>query len=332
MKGPFPAVIQQYISNPKLFDNTKRKFDLRIYVVVFDMEPLTAYIYNEGLVRCCSKDYQAPNVENCKIPHIHLTNSKINPSNSSSSSIEANTQNTNNKKATPAVEWENQVLVDIDDDTINGTLSSIELNKENSNNTTAVDEQSNKFLLTSWLEKPGNVESTSDFWKQVHDSVAATLLAIQPTCALMYNTCFPLSDRRENNVCRSFQTLGFDFIPDADNKLWLLEVNNNPSLNLDTRIDHKIKLPLLENIFNILSQTNKLSRRECVNRDIFKEVTFNETISDNYNMLRMIYTNLCGKYIVKYIIIDTCWEKKINNKHTGTKLTIFIYLVIFRLD
>ena len=72
----------------------------------------------------------------------------------------------------------------------------------------------------------------------------------------MYNTCFPLSDRRENNVCRSFQTLGFDFIPDADNKLWLLEVNNNPSLNLDTRIDHKIKLPLLENIFNILSQTN----------------------------------------------------------------------------
>ena len=82
MKGPFPAVIQQYISNPKLFDNTKRKFDLRIYVVVFDMEPLTAYIYNEGLVRCCSKDYQAPNVENCKIPHIHLTNSKINPSNS----------------------------------------------------------------------------------------------------------------------------------------------------------------------------------------------------------------------------------------------------------
>ena len=43
---------------------------------------------------------------------------------------------------------------------------------------------------------------------------------------------FSIIDRRENNVCRSFQTLGFDFIPDADD-IMVLEVNNNPSLNLD---------------------------------------------------------------------------------------------------
>ena len=41
-----------------------------------------------------------------------------------------------------------------------------------------------------------------------------------------------------------------------------------------------------------------------------KKKVSDETISDNYNMLRMIYTNLCGKYIVKYIIIDTCCKKK----------------------
>ena len=277
MKGPFPAVVQQYISKPKLFNDTNKKFDLRIYVVVFGMEPLKAYIYNEGLVRCCSKEYEMPNVENCKIPHIHLTNSKINPSTSSSKKTSFTTMQNSNSKP---VAWDCQVLVD-----------DVEADENNKENSDFSEEASNKFLLSSWLEKPGNVESIPNFWKQVHDSVAATLLAIQPTCALMYNTCFPSSDRQENNVSRSFQTLGFDFIPDVNNKLWLLEVNNNPSLNLDTSIDCKIKLPLLENVFNILSS---ISSDGCVNKSIFRGVQFNETISDNYNLLRMVYTSLCG--------------------------------------
>jgi hypothetical protein len=276
MKGPFPAVVQQYISKPKLFNDTNKKFDLRIYVVVFDMEPLKAYVYNEGLVRCCSKEYEMPNLENCKIPHIHLTNSKINPSTSSKKTSFTTMQNNTSKP----VAWDHQVLV--------GTVEDDGSNKENGDFS---EEASNKFLLSSWLEKPGNVVSIPNFWKQVHDSVAATLLAIQPTCVLMYNTCFPSSDRHENNVSRSFQTLGFDFIPDVNNKLWLLEVNNNPSLNLDTPVDHKIKLPLLENVFNILSSK---SSDGCVNKNIFRRVQFNENISDNYNMLRMVYTNLCG--------------------------------------
>ena len=64
-----------------LFKDTGRKFDLRIYVVVTDMQNnIEAAIYAEGLVRCCCVPYEAPSTENARIPHIHLTNSKINPS------------------------------------------------------------------------------------------------------------------------------------------------------------------------------------------------------------------------------------------------------------
>ena len=252
-KGPFPAVIQQYVSKPKLFLQTKRKFDIRIYVVVFDLEPLTACIYNEGLVRICSIQYEQPNDANRKIPHIHLTNSKINPSTDSTKFA-----------------CEDSKLPT--------------LNKENQG-----EKQKNKFLLSEWLSCC-DIEVES-FWTQVHKSVAATLMSIQPACTLMYNTCFPRSDRQQNSLSRSFQILGFDFIPDTSNKIWLLEVNNNPSLNLDTLVDKQIKMPLLASLFDKLS-----SGPEHVNNTSFRAVKFDKGLSDDCKLLRMIYMHLCGMF------------------------------------
>eukprot|EP01126_Amoeba_proteus_P033927 TRINITY_DN3353_c0_g1_i6.p1 TRINITY_DN3353_c0_g1~~TRINITY_DN3353_c0_g1_i6.p1 ORF type:complete len:382 (+),score=72.45 TRINITY_DN3353_c0_g1_i6:295-1440(+) len=64
-------VIQEYISNPYLINGYK--FDLRIYVLVTNFTPLVAYIYEQGLVRFCTKPYSLEDLDLLK----HLTNSSI---------------------------------------------------------------------------------------------------------------------------------------------------------------------------------------------------------------------------------------------------------------
>jgi len=64
-------VIQEYLTNPHLIAGYK--YDLRIYVVVKSFCPLVAYIYEDGLVRFCSKPYSNDDMDLLR----HLTNSSI---------------------------------------------------------------------------------------------------------------------------------------------------------------------------------------------------------------------------------------------------------------
>ena len=67
-------VISRYIDNPLLINNLK--FDLRLYVLVTNFDPLKIYVYNEGLVRFASEPY---NLETIKSNvYAHLTNYSIN--------------------------------------------------------------------------------------------------------------------------------------------------------------------------------------------------------------------------------------------------------------
>lgn len=52
------------------------KFDMRIYVLVTNVEPLRIYIYNEGLVRFASESYNISTVKSNV--YAHLTNYSIN--------------------------------------------------------------------------------------------------------------------------------------------------------------------------------------------------------------------------------------------------------------
>jgi len=47
-----PLVVQRYIDNPYLINNTK--FDLRLYILVTSINPLRIYLYDNGLVRFAS--------------------------------------------------------------------------------------------------------------------------------------------------------------------------------------------------------------------------------------------------------------------------------------
>lgn len=73
-------MVQEYIENPLILD--KKKFDLRIYVVILSLDPLEAYISNEALARFCTEDYEKPQANNIEKVYMHLTNYSLNKDNS----------------------------------------------------------------------------------------------------------------------------------------------------------------------------------------------------------------------------------------------------------
>ena len=66
-------IISEYLVSPHLINGYK--YDLRLYVFITSYEPLTIYLYNDGLVRFATRPY---NTKNTKVRYAHLTNFSIN--------------------------------------------------------------------------------------------------------------------------------------------------------------------------------------------------------------------------------------------------------------
>lgn len=73
-------LVSRYIMNPHLINGLK--YDLRVYVIVTSFNPLTVYIYNDGLVRFATEKYNL-DPENINQKFVHLTNFSINKKNTS---------------------------------------------------------------------------------------------------------------------------------------------------------------------------------------------------------------------------------------------------------
>ena len=69
-------LVQRYIKTPLLVD--KKKFDLRLYVLIKGFNPIEAYLCDEGLARFCTENYQVPTAGNLKNMFMHLTNFNLN--------------------------------------------------------------------------------------------------------------------------------------------------------------------------------------------------------------------------------------------------------------
>ena len=56
----------------------KKKFDMRLYVLIRGINPIEAYLYKEGMVRFCTHNYKKPDQVNIKNLFMHLTNFSLN--------------------------------------------------------------------------------------------------------------------------------------------------------------------------------------------------------------------------------------------------------------
>lgn len=94
-------VVQKYI-DPLTIDGLK--FDMRIYVLVTSISPLTIYMYQEGLARFATEPYQKPTDKNLDDMFKHLTNYAVNKfSNKFEFSKDPNDASTGHKRSLASV-------------------------------------------------------------------------------------------------------------------------------------------------------------------------------------------------------------------------------------
>lgn len=55
-----------------------KKFDARLYVVIKGVDPIEAYLCEEGLARFCTQNYRKPDAMNMRNMYMHLTNFSLN--------------------------------------------------------------------------------------------------------------------------------------------------------------------------------------------------------------------------------------------------------------
>jgi len=174
-------VVQEYIDKPLIID--RKKFDLRVYVLIASVKPLVAFINTEGLARFCTEDYEAPSNENIRDVYKHLTNYSLNKLNQSYVMTEE---------------------------------------------TEAINDGSKRTFCSLWksVEKAGHDKDV--IWANIKELIRNLLIGFKPFIHFEYNTAFGAK-----NDGKCFQVLGVDILIDQDLKPWLLEINNNPSLNIE---------------------------------------------------------------------------------------------------
>lgn len=75
----YDSVVQLYV-HPFLLNGLK--FDFRFYIFIASLEPLTVFVYKEGIARFCTQPYEEPSKSNRDKKFMHITNTAINIENS----------------------------------------------------------------------------------------------------------------------------------------------------------------------------------------------------------------------------------------------------------
>jgi len=82
----------------------------------------------------------------------------------------------------------------------------------------------------------------NSYWSQIKENIIKTLITAQPYLLNNYKACRP----HESTYGMCFEVLGFDFLIDNQDRVYLLEVNHTPSFSVDTPLDHIIKKNLVK--------------------------------------------------------------------------------------
>ena len=265
-----------------------KKYDLRIYVAVLSFTPLKIYLYYNGLVRFATEDYVKNNFDNI---FIHLTNYSINK------------QNPNYKNN----------LKD------NKEISEFEEIEEDNEQY----DDSSKWSLVeyrNYFKKEGKENIFEKIWDQIKDVVIKTMINVTEV-----NSRDLSGNKNNNNI---FELYGFDIFVDDKFKVWLLEVNVNPSLHCNSPLDLSIKTELMADLFNLIGiipfnhnnneEVYDLTRKK--NSKNFSEIKLPKINVNNKNNYEM--KSKGNEYLDEYYkkIIENYKEEKIRSELTGFEL------------
>ncbi|XXQ36950.1 ATP-grasp domain-containing protein [Plasmodiophora brassicae] len=188
------------------------KWDMRIYVMLESLRPFRAHLFKDGLARFATERYAAPRPDNLGQSMVHLTNYSL------------------NKKSSRFRMFKQ------------GAVSEEECHKRTISTT------------LRQLQEAGHPVDVEHFWEEVGAIVGKTLVAMWPQLQDSHATYFKkvgsTVGASYDQAC--FHVLGFDIMMDARHKLWLLEVNSNPSLNRDSVIDAVINEQVMESCLRIV--------------------------------------------------------------------------------
>ena len=253
-------LISRYIDKPHLLNN--KKYDLRLYVLVASFTPLRIYLYNNGLVRFATEDYQKGDLDNV---YIHLTNYSINKNNlkyKSNNNIKQQQCEIFPREETEGTEAEGG---------LEGELFNIEEGEENEDDNIA-DDDSNKWSLIEYrnhFKKIGKNNIMDLIWSQIESIVTKTIISVSKE---FYKNIFP------NKLNNEFELYGFDILIDENFRAWIMEVNVNPSLHCTSPLDLSIKTDLISDIFNVVGI---LPYNHNGNKSVYNYTMINKKKEDN---------------------------------------------------
>jgi hypothetical protein len=226
-------VIQEYIPNPLLIDGFK--FDLRLYVLVTSLEPLTVYLYEDGLVRLCTMPYVPPEKNNLNKAFMHLTNYSLNKYNDKfEHNTSADDTSTGNKRN---VLWLNEYLRErnMDVDTMWADIKELIIK-------TLIAMRGS--LMVNYHAALNSTQKTSSAKPSGRQSISSS--EKKPT--------------HRDDHC--FHILGFDVLLDDQLAPYLIEVNNHPSLQCDAPIDEMVKKGLIIDTWKIIGYDTLFKKKQ----------------------------------------------------------------------
>ena len=246
------VTVQRYLSRPLLLDG--HKFDFRVYVLVQSLDPLTAYVYREGLARFATERYVAPSADNLDKTHMHLTNYSLNRD--SSAFVEEDYSSTafSERGSKRAI---STVLRQIRESGM--PLSDRAFWSQ-------VDAVVRKTLVAIWSPMFGSFKSCFPAWPSRSPAAGAgsatgagaSGVATGSVAATAFTSAATKSSDGSGapSACGTpapepallpskspcFNMLGFDLMLDAQCRLWLIEINAQPSLHIESAYDLAVKV------------------------------------------------------------------------------------------
>ncbi len=289
-------LVSRYIDKPHLIN--KKKYDLRIYVLIVSFSPLRIYLYDNGLTRFATEDYKRGDYDNV---FIHLTNYSINKNNLN---YKPNQNMTN-------FDWhKNKNMMGEENEENDECEEECEFEEDYS--------KWSLFELRHYFKKMGKEKIMDKIWKQVQDIVIKTVLSVADDY---------YKEVSLNKINSLFELYGFDIMVDEKFKAWLFEVNVNPSLHCTSPLDLNLKTDLITDILNVvgISPYNHNNNGEIVYNYLMKKTKLDFDINNElFPKLRFTRNNFFDLYDDFENYVNSNKNNNLANNNTSNNNNIML--------